>query len=176
MAATFIGRRQTYTSTSMPSGTSSIPARGTRRTLGLLHDKRLGNAVTDLRHDRGLSQSDVKGISARHLRRIEEGESTPRLATLRRLAEAHGLPLNEYLGELGRRANHARPGREGTARDLKLGGELRSKGELDELRGREPRSGSDLRDLKGLLSTRKRRRVTLRPMQAAVSRQGRRRP
>jgi len=76
----------------------------------LLHDKRFGKAVTDLRHDRGLSQSDVKGISARHLRRIEEGESMPRLATLRHLAEAHGLPLNEYLGELGRRAGRSRLG------------------------------------------------------------------
>jgi hypothetical protein len=80
----------------------------------LLHDRRFGKAVTEFRRDSGLPQSAIKGVSARHLRRIEEGESTPRLTTLRRLAEAHGLPLNEYLGELGRRASHSRPR---TARD-----------------------------------------------------------
>lgn len=114
----------------------------------LLHDKRFGKAVTEFRRDRGLAQGDIKGVSARHLRRIEEGESTPRLVTLRRLAEAHGLPLNEYLDELGRRASNSRPrtAREAAARELlKFRGQLRWEGDLDELRGREPRRGSDER-------------------------------
>jgi transcriptional regulator with XRE-family HTH domain len=144
----------------------------------LLHDKRFGKAVTDLRRDRGLAQSDIKGVTSRHLRRIEEGESRPRLATLRLLAEAHALPLNEYLAELGRRASdrHARKLTEGAARKLlKLRGQLQWEGDLDELRGREPRRGSDVTELKGLLHARISRRVAIKDMSAAVSRQGRRR-
>lgn len=141
----------------------------------LLHDKRFGKAVTELRKDRGLAQDDVKGVSARHLRRIEEGESMPRLATLRRIAEAHGLPLNEYLAELGRRTSdsRARTAR-GAARELlKLRGQLRWEGDLDVLRGRDRRRESDVMDLKGLLRTRTSRRVALKAMNASVSRQGR---
>ena len=71
----------------------------------------------------------------------------PRLATLRRLAEAHGLPLNEYLGELGRRAAHSRSrtARErADARTPEFRGKLPWKGDLDELRGRDGRHGSDV--------------------------------
>lgn len=145
----------------------------------LLHDKRLGQALKALRRERGLAQGDVRGVSARHLRRIEDGESRPRLATLRRLAEVHGSSLHDYLAEVGRRASGspARTSRQGAARELlKFRGQLQWEGNLDELRGREPRGGSDEGELKGLLSTRKGRRVTLEDMQAAVSRQGRRRP
>jgi transcriptional regulator with XRE-family HTH domain len=116
----------------------------------LIHDKRFGKALRELRLDRGLGQGDVRGVTSRHLRRIEEGESRPRLATLRLLAEAHALPLNEYLAELGRRASDCHPRKltKGVARELlKLRGQLHWEGDLDELRGREPRRGSDMTEL-----------------------------
>jgi hypothetical protein len=62
----------------------------------------------------------------------------------------------------------------GAARELlKLRGQLRWEGDLDALRGRDRRRGSDVMDLKEPLRTRTSRRVALKAMNASVSRQGR---
>lgn len=60
---------------------------------------RYGAAIATIRLARGLKQSDIKGLSERHVRRIEKGEGATSEA-LRRLAEAHGLSLDRYLGEI----------------------------------------------------------------------------
>ncbi|MBZ5536848.1 MAG: DUF2442 domain-containing protein [Acidobacteriia bacterium] len=59
-------------------------------------DQRYGAAIAKLRAARGLKQSDIKGLSERHVRRIEKGEGASSEA-LRRLAEAHGMSLDQYL-------------------------------------------------------------------------------
>lgn len=76
----------------------------------LRHDRRFGEAVASFRADRGLRQSDIATLSERHVRRIEDGLSMPRLETLRRLAKAHGLTLGDYLDEVARRVVRERPG------------------------------------------------------------------
>lgn len=66
----------------------------------IVHDRRFGLAVAKLRKARELHQSDVSGVSARQLRRIEAGEFMPRVATLKRMAAAHGMNLADYLDAL----------------------------------------------------------------------------
>ena len=66
-----------------------------------IRDRRYGAAITRLRAARGVKQSDIKGLSERQVRRIEKGEGTT-FESLRRLAAAHGLDLNEYLDEVAR--------------------------------------------------------------------------
>ena len=55
------------------------------------------------RHDHGLRQSDIPGLSERQVRRYEHGARVP-LASLKLLAQAHGMELNGYLDELAKRA------------------------------------------------------------------------
>lgn len=62
-------------------------------------DERFAAAVATLRKRRGLRQSDIHGVSARQVRRIESG-SSPRTATLNQLAAAHGVDLDSYLAEI----------------------------------------------------------------------------
>lgn len=68
----------------------------------LLKDRRFGQAIAELRRTCHLRQSDIKGITARQIRRIEaDGCSRP--ATLAKLARAHQMDLNTYLGTLAER-------------------------------------------------------------------------
>jgi hypothetical protein len=67
----------------------------------LARDRRFGDALRTLRERAGRTQSNIDGISERHVRRIEEGHR-PKIETLRKLAEACGMPLNDYLRELAR--------------------------------------------------------------------------
>lgn len=60
------------------------------------HDQGFGAAVRALRQSRGISQSEVPGLSARHLRRIENGY-VPGDDAIQALAAAHGLPPDAYL-------------------------------------------------------------------------------
>jgi hypothetical protein len=60
-------------------------------------DRRFGEAVASLRADRGLRRSDIAGVSAREVARIESGNVFPRLETVGRLASAHGLDITAYL-------------------------------------------------------------------------------
>lgn len=67
------------------------------------HDARFGHAVAALRQAQGLTQSGIAGVSERQVRRIEAG-AVPTVATLRRLAQAHGLELAAYLDRISRKA------------------------------------------------------------------------
>lgn len=67
-----------------------------------LHAAAYGAAIRALRKERGVLQSDVDGLSERQVRRIEK-EGTTSVDALQSLADAHGLPLNEYLDELAER-------------------------------------------------------------------------
>jgi len=62
--------------------------------------RRFGWAVAELRKKHGLHRTDVTGLSARQIARIESGDVHPRLATISTLAAAHGMPRNEYLDTL----------------------------------------------------------------------------
>lgn len=60
------------------------------------HDQGFGAAVRALRQSRGINQSGVAGLSARHLRRIENG-CVPGDGAIQALAAAHGLSPEGYL-------------------------------------------------------------------------------
>jgi hypothetical protein len=60
-------------------------------------DRRFGQAVASLRAARGLRRSDIPGVSAREVARIESGNVFPRLETVGRLASTHGLDITAYL-------------------------------------------------------------------------------
>ena len=66
----------------------------------LSFDRRLGEAVKALRLAHDLRQTDIVGLSARQVSRIEAGGGPPRVETLRRLAHSHGMDTNSYLDEL----------------------------------------------------------------------------
>jgi transcriptional regulator with XRE-family HTH domain len=63
-------------------------------------NQQIGYAIEQLRRRRGVHADRLEGLSSRQVRRIEQGVSTPRASTLRKLAEAHGLSLEDYLGAL----------------------------------------------------------------------------
>jgi hypothetical protein len=68
----------------------------------LSHDAEMGAAIKSLRKEAGLKQGDIKGLSERQVRRIENGESAS-LASLTRLATAHGLAVERYLDKVAER-------------------------------------------------------------------------
>ncbi len=63
------------------------------------HDQAFGAAVAAVRQATGLRQSDIPGVSARQVHRIEQG-AFPRVATIERLAAAHGSTSNQYLNRV----------------------------------------------------------------------------
>jgi transcriptional regulator with XRE-family HTH domain len=63
------------------------------------HDERYGQAIAMVRQKHGLKQSDIEGLSERQVRRIEKGEGTT-VQALERLAQAHGISLQDYLTQL----------------------------------------------------------------------------
>lgn len=63
------------------------------------HDAAFGAAVRKLRVSRKIRQTDVPGISARHVRRIESGY-VPGDEAVDALAAAHGMDPDDYLNEL----------------------------------------------------------------------------
>jgi hypothetical protein len=65
---------------------------------------RYGSAIRAVREERGLTQAGIPGLSARQVRRLEEGETVPHASTLQKLAEAHGLSVERYLKELAKRS------------------------------------------------------------------------
>lgn len=71
----------------------------------LSHDQAFGQAIAKLRKQYKLRQADIKGISARQVSRIENGEKTT-LETLKILAIAHNLDINEYLNQVAEKINH----------------------------------------------------------------------
>lgn len=70
----------------------------------LLYDQRFGQAVAAVRKRFQLRQSDISGVSARHVQRIEKGEANPKIDTLEKLANSHKLTLDEYLNEIAHEA------------------------------------------------------------------------
>jgi hypothetical protein len=68
----------------------------------LTHDHAFGAAVRALRESLGIAQSRVEGLSARHLRRIENGY-VPGDEAIRALAAAHGMDPDAYLEAVGER-------------------------------------------------------------------------
>jgi hypothetical protein len=69
---------------------------------------RYGSAIREVREAKGLTQSGISGLSARQVRRLEEGETVPHASTLEKLAAAHGLSIERYLKDLAKRSR-ARP-------------------------------------------------------------------
>jgi hypothetical protein len=66
-----------------------------------LRHRRYGSAIAKLRLQKGLKQSDIPGLSDRQVRRIESGAATT-YESFSRLANAHGMALDEYLNQLAR--------------------------------------------------------------------------
>lgn len=73
-------------------------------------DTRFGASIKSIRLDKGLRQSDIVGLSEKQISRIEAGIGTPRLNSVRKLAAAHGLDTESYLGLI---STHLSVGREG---------------------------------------------------------------
>jgi transcriptional regulator with XRE-family HTH domain len=65
-------------------------------------NKAYGSAIRKLRREKGLHQSDVEGLTARQMGRIESGERAT-LSALQKLAGSYGMSVNEYMDELARR-------------------------------------------------------------------------
>jgi hypothetical protein len=64
------------------------------------YNRRYGAAIRALRESRGLKQTEIHGLTDRHLRRVEKGLQTASKATLEALAKAHSLSLEEYIDRL----------------------------------------------------------------------------
>lgn len=73
----------------------------------LVHSRKFGEAISILRKESGLRQSDIPGISERQVRRIEHGEPGS-IESFRRLAAAHGMDVNEYLNRVAGLAGELR--------------------------------------------------------------------
>lgn len=61
---------------------------------------RFGNYLTDLRTQRGLSQSElgeIVGVSNKAISKWENGEALPRLERLKKLADYFGVPVEELV-------------------------------------------------------------------------------
>lgn len=69
---------------------------------------RYAGAIRKLRENRGLKQADIEGLSERQVRRLEEGDTLPHSSTLKKLAAAHGLSIDQYLKELAKRSKTRR--------------------------------------------------------------------
>ncbi len=63
---------------------------------------RYGKAIRAFREQAGLKQSAITGLSERQVRRLEEGSTLPHANTLRKLAAAHDLSVDDYLKKLAR--------------------------------------------------------------------------
>ncbi|MEW6778064.1 MAG: helix-turn-helix transcriptional regulator [Bdellovibrionota bacterium] len=63
---------------------------------------RYAKAIRALREEKNLKQAGIEGLSEREVRRIETGGQRPRFSSLQKLAAAHRLSLDDYLGELAR--------------------------------------------------------------------------
>ena len=66
-------------------------------------NKGYGAAIRKLREEKGLRQTDIEGLTARQVGRIESGQRAT-LSALRKLAKSHGMNINEYMDELAKGA------------------------------------------------------------------------
>lgn len=69
---------------------------------------RYASAIRGLRRERGIKQAGISGICEREVRRIESGETVPHIESLRKLAAAHEMTLNEYMAVLAKRHSSRR--------------------------------------------------------------------
>jgi Helix-turn-helix len=65
----------------------------------LLYDERFCKAIATFRKELKLKQTDITGVSAKQIGRIEKG-ARPKLETLKLLAQGHGLEINDYLAKI----------------------------------------------------------------------------
>jgi hypothetical protein len=63
---------------------------------------RYSGAIRRFREERRLKQTDIRGLSERQVRRLEEGDTIPHVETLRKLATAHTMSVDDYLKELAK--------------------------------------------------------------------------
>jgi hypothetical protein len=70
-------------------------------------NREYGVAIKNLRVEQGLRQSDIPGLTPRQLGRIEKGQCHATRNALTKLANAHHMELNEYLGQLADRTEAA---------------------------------------------------------------------
>jgi DNA-binding Xre family transcriptional regulator len=71
----------------------------------LQYHKQLGRALKKLRESSGRRQSDIPGLSARQVRRIENGETPVTLQSLEKIARGLGMTVGQlmnYMAEKGR--------------------------------------------------------------------------
>jgi hypothetical protein len=59
-------------------------------------------SIRKVREKHGIKQNAVRGLSERQIRRLESGAVQPHHKTLEKLAAAHSLTVDSYLGELAR--------------------------------------------------------------------------
>lgn len=77
--------------------------RARAKSIRIQHDRKFGEAIARVRKSRDLTQSDIKGLSERQVRRIESGERTT-AESLELVASACGMELDEFLNEVARLA------------------------------------------------------------------------
>jgi hypothetical protein len=68
------------------------------------HGREYGTAISRLRQERGLKQTEVQGLSERQLRRIERSGEVS-VQSLKLLASAHGMKLNRYLNAVAQKVS-----------------------------------------------------------------------
>lgn len=78
--------------------------RQAQETLRRKEAARYGQAIKMLRGEHKLKQSEIPGLSERQVRRLESGDVVPHTSTLKKLAAAHSMTIEEYMDVLARRA------------------------------------------------------------------------
>ena len=63
----------------------------------------VSQALEDMRNDRRLKQTEIVGLSERHVRRLEKEEVRLTVEAATRFAGAFGLTMSGFLGELSER-------------------------------------------------------------------------
>lgn len=71
----------------------------------------VSQALLDMRHDRHLKQTEIPGLSARHVRRLEKENARLTVDAATKFASAYGLSLSGFLDELSARITALRKGR-----------------------------------------------------------------
>ena len=66
----------------------------------LKYNQSLGKAISQVRKTHNLKQNNIEGLSARHLRRIENEGYQVTIDVLKKLALAHNMNLEDYLAEV----------------------------------------------------------------------------
>jgi hypothetical protein len=65
-------------------------------------NKRYGLAIRKLRQEKGINQSQIEGLDARTIRRIENGETRATSKALACLAQAHQMNTNDYMNRVAK--------------------------------------------------------------------------